>query len=89
MLLRKQCSYSETFTAEMNFHPTRLGYEAGLVLWWSSFSYASIGIAGVRVVDGKVQRTIVCRIPVRQPGAQVINVRSLPLLKWFIPLTQV
>lgn len=44
MLLRKQSSYGETFSAKLQFDPRKTGYEAGVVLWWSQYSFASIGI---------------------------------------------
>jgi len=63
MLLRKQESYLETFHTSLEFDPIKLGYEAGIVIWWSLFSYATIGIAAVEGSEGKVTRTVVCRKP--------------------------
>ncbi|KAF6798228.1 Non-reducing end alpha-L-arabinofuranosidase BoGH43B 2 [Colletotrichum sojae] len=63
MLLRKQTSYDETFQATMHFSPSRAGYESGIVVWWSQYSYATIGIAGVQQDDGTVIPTVITREP--------------------------
>ncbi|KAI1338290.1 glycosyl hydrolase [Xylariaceae sp. FL0016] len=44
MLLRKQTAYSETFEVKLDFNPRKTGYEAGVVLWWNQYSYATIGM---------------------------------------------
>ncbi|KAJ4299801.1 hypothetical protein N0V90_005047 [Kalmusia sp. IMI 367209] len=77
MLLRKQSSYLETFDATLDFQPRKAGYEAGIVVWWSMYSYATIGIGAVEGGDGKVVRTIVCRKPEGQAG----QVKVFPLVK--------
>jgi hypothetical protein len=68
MLLRKQSSYSETFHAKLQFSPTQTGYEAGLVLWWSQYSFASIGISLVQLPGGRLTRTAVFRKPTGKAG---------------------
>lgn len=68
MLLRKQSSYSETFHAKLRFRPTQTGYEAGAVLWWSQYSYASIGITLLRRPDGQQERTVIYRAPTGRAG---------------------
>ncbi|ETS81986.1 hypothetical protein PFICI_06988 [Pestalotiopsis fici W106-1] len=86
MLLRKQSSYTETFHAKLQFRPDQTGYEAGVVLWWSQYSYASIGIALVQLQNGQRVRTVVCCQPTtlttttgeQQPG--VLH-RSAPLIE--------
>lgn len=81
MLLRKQTSYNESFRAEMIFKPSRAGYESGITVWWSQYSYATIGIAAVREDDGSLAvPTIVTREPtgkvselkVQRPGASTL-----------------
>lgn len=76
MLLRKQASYTETFHARLQFRPDQTGYEAGVVLWWSQYSYASIGItlAQQQLSEGRHPvRTVVCTHPT---GLH----RSMPLM---------
>jgi hypothetical protein len=51
MLLRKQTALSQHFGAEMDFLPSKAGYEAGIVVWWSMYSFASAGITR-SAVDG-------------------------------------
>ncbi|KAM0205801.1 hypothetical protein ACHAPA_009189 [Fusarium lateritium] len=58
MLLRKQTSYNQIFRAKMDFKPTVRGYEAGVVLWWSQYSYASLGVVATQCDDGKLESKI-------------------------------
>jgi hypothetical protein len=44
MFLTKQTALSQHFGAKMNFRPSKAGYEAGIVVWWSMYSYASSGV---------------------------------------------
>ncbi|KAK7206283.1 glycosyl hydrolase [Myxozyma melibiosi] len=44
MLVRKQSAKAMTFTADLDFSPARPTYEAGVVAFWNSFCYFSIGI---------------------------------------------
>lgn len=44
MLVRKQTNLNQSFEATLEFFPRKEGYEAGIVIWWSMYSYASIGI---------------------------------------------
>ncbi|OAG02366.1 Arabinanase/levansucrase/invertase [Paraphaeosphaeria sporulosa] len=67
MLLRKQTEYRESFHAKLEFEPNRPGYEAGIVVYWSPFSYATIGIGCVQDGDSYL-KTIVCRRPEGQAG---------------------
>jgi beta-xylosidase len=50
-LLRKQTMLSQCFAAKMAFTPSKAGYEAGIVVWWSMYSYATVGITR-SAVDG-------------------------------------
>lgn len=75
MLLRKQIAYHQTFTASMSFAPSRVGYEAGIVLWWNQFSYAMVGVTLAEVSGGTTATTIVRRSPTGQAG--LINVCEL------------
>lgn len=63
MLLRKQTSYNETFQAKMQFNPRKHGYEAGIALWWSQFSHATIGITLVELYDGQSEKRVILRWP--------------------------
>ncbi|KAL0934676.1 Non-reducing end alpha-L-arabinofuranosidase BoGH43B 2 [Colletotrichum truncatum] len=79
MLLRKQSSYRDTFTARMFFKPSRVGYESGITVWWSQYSYATIGIAGTQSVDGQSVRPTVV---IREPTGKVSELKvSYPLLE--------
>ena len=71
MLLRKQTSYNQTFSATMEFNPTVRGYEAGIVLWWSQYSYAAVGIAAHQDENGN----IVPRLTFREPSGEAGNVK--------------
>ncbi|KAH6617415.1 glycosyl hydrolase [Chaetomium tenue] len=78
LLLRKQAGYNETFQTKMQFNPSRLGYESGVVLWWNQYSFASIGIGMVEIPEGgEVVRTIVARQPTGKNGELKV---SYPLL---------
>lgn len=68
MLLRKQTSFFQTFEVTMEFNPQQVGAEAGLVLWWSQFSYATIGIRLGGAPDDSKRSHIACRRPKGQPG---------------------
>lgn len=67
LLLRKQVEYSESFHACLDFSPSKSGYEAGMTVYWSPFSYATIGVTAVEK-DGKTIRTVVLRKPEGQAG---------------------
>jgi beta-xylosidase len=62
LLLRKQESFHDRFSATMEFNPSRKGYEAGISVWWSMYSFASIGITCV-FHNGEMVPTVVCRQP--------------------------
>jgi hypothetical protein len=80
MLLRKQLSYRESFQVTMLFNPRKAGYESGLVVWWSEYSYAAIGVTVVEPSDGFEIRTIVCRQPTGKAGG--ITVRSITFVQF-------
>ncbi|KZM18646.1 uncharacterized protein EKO05_0001188 [Ascochyta rabiei] len=67
LLLRKQESYHDQFSATLEFKPSRKGYEAGVTVWWSMYSFGSIGITAV-VHENKLTPTIVCRTPTGKVG---------------------
>lgn len=73
MLLRKQTSFFQTFEVTMKFSSQRVGCEAGLVLWWSQFSYATIGVRIGGILNDSDRRHIVSRTPKGRPGE--FNVR--------------
>src|SRR5690606_29187270 len=69
LLLQKQAEYRETFRAKMSFQPSRLGYESGITLWWSQYSFASIGVGVVEAVEGgEAVRTVIAREPTGKSG---------------------
>ncbi|KAH6657776.1 glycosyl hydrolase [Truncatella angustata] len=78
MLLRKQSSYTETFHAKLQFNPSETGYEAGVVLWWSQYSYASIGITLLQLPDGTQKKTVLHRYPANQAAE---TIQLAPLLR--------
>lgn len=67
LLLRKQESYHDMFSTDLEFKPSRKGYEAGITVWWSMYSYASIGITAL-IHKGQLISTVVCRKPTGQAG---------------------
>lgn len=67
LLLRKQESHDDEFCATLEFNPSRKGYEAGITVWWSMYSHASIGITAV-LHDGQLTPTVVCRTPTGTAG---------------------
>lgn len=77
MLLRKQTAYNQTFSVTLEFSPSRIGYEAGLVLWWNQYSYATIGITLVELPSGEKVQTVVTRMP-KTEGAESSSVSWNP-----------
>lgn len=67
LLLRKQESFHDVFSAALDFKPSRRGYEAGIAVWWSMYSYASIGITVVNH-DDQPTPTVICRSPTGVAG---------------------
>ena len=62
----------------MSFHPNRLGYESGVTLWWSQYSFASIGVGVVEPAEGaKAVRTVIAGEPTGKSGEAKV---SYPLL---------
>ncbi|KAF2015637.1 glycoside hydrolase family 43 protein [Aaosphaeria arxii CBS 175.79] len=77
MLLRKQKTYNETFHTKLRFNPSRAGYEAGVTVWWSMYSHASIGItAAISADTSPSSKQIVCRLPTGKAG----NLKEIVLL---------
>jgi beta-xylosidase len=77
LLLRKQSSYNESFSAKLRFSPSRLGYEAGVALWWNQYSHATIGVGVVEVPDtDRTRVTVVLREPTGKNGE--FKVRKSP-----------
>lgn len=75
MLLRKQSSYNETFSAKLNFKPSRVGYEAGVTLWWNQYSHAVIGLTVVGE-EGEERTTVVIREPTGRNGEIKVSLSS-------------
>ena len=67
LLLRKQESFNDRFSATLEFRPSRKGYEAGITVWWSMYSFASIGITSV-LHSGELVPTVICRHPTGAAG---------------------
>lgn len=82
MLLRKQTAYAQAFEATMTFSPSRIGYEAGIVLWWNQFSHATVGVTLVATSNGgrEAARTVVARNATGQAGVMKVS-SSLPSVK--------
>lgn len=68
MLLRKQSSYTESFEVKMEFSPRKAGYEAGVLLWWSQYSYATYGLTLHERPNGEKALVAVSRAPTGKPG---------------------
>ncbi|KAI9163834.1 Non-reducing end alpha-L-arabinofuranosidase BoGH43B [Paramyrothecium foliicola] len=69
MLLRKQSSYNEKFSTKLHFRPSKLGYEAGISLFWNQYSYATIGVTAVQASDNEPAKpTLVLREPTGRNG---------------------
>lgn len=68
LLLRKQESCRDKFSATLEFKPSRKGYEAGITVWWNMYSYASIGITAM-MHENQLTSTVVCRKPTGSVGA--------------------
>jgi hypothetical protein len=82
MLLRKQTSYNEQFRCTMSFNPRKEEYEAGLVLWWSQFSYATIGF---KLSSDRLLKSFVTRTPTGQAGE--LKVCGFSMLTFLLILT--
>lgn len=67
LLLRKQESFHDKFSVKLEFSPSRKGYEAGITVWWSMYSFASIGITPV-VHNDRLVPTVVFRKPTGAVG---------------------
>ncbi len=63
MLLRRQTAFEQTFSVVVDFEPKKVGYEAGLVLWWDMHSFASIGIS----FTPQGRRSIIVKRPTDAP----------------------
>ncbi|KAI1282832.1 glycoside hydrolase family 43 protein [Xylaria sp. FL0933] len=77
MLLRKQSSYSESFEAKLQFSPRRAGYEAGIVLWWSQYSYATYGLTLRERSGGGEALMVASRTPTGKAGAMALRYLDL------------
>ncbi|KAI3324801.1 glycoside hydrolase family 43 protein [Xylariaceae sp. AK1471] len=80
MLLRKQSSYTESFEVKIQFSPRKPGYEAGIVVWWSQYSYATYGLTLHERLDGKPVLMMTCRVPTGEAGEVSLSYPSLELL---------
>ena len=76
LLLRKQESFHDHFSATLDFRPSRKGYEAGVTVWWNMYSFASIGITAM-IQDDTLVHTIVCRAPTGVVGKMLTTYPAL------------
>jgi hypothetical protein len=76
MLLRKQTSYNQIFRAKMEFKPTVRGYEAGVVLWWSQYSYASLGVVASQCDEGRLESKISYKGTIGKAGEFTVSPKT-------------
>jgi beta-xylosidase len=77
LLLRKQTKFDQTFQATLDFQPSQPGYEAGIVVWYSMYSYASIGIT----MTEENKKAVIVRLPTSEIGITQVN-RRTELQQW-------
>lgn len=77
MLLRKQISMTGTWTTRLDFDPARPSYEAGIVLYWNLYTFASIGIGRTESGDG---REIRITQPAGEPGTFKVSDKARVML---------
>ncbi|OBT56544.1 hypothetical protein VE04_03239 [Pseudogymnoascus sp. 24MN13] len=77
LLLRKQTTFQQRFQAVLNFQPSKAGYEAGIVVWYSLFSYASIGVTIASEGPDAGKRVLLLRSPTDKIG--VLTESTYPL----------
>lgn len=70
MLLRRQTSFQQQFSVDLDFNPTKAGYEAGLVLWWDMHSFASVGVT----LNASGERVIVIKTPTNVPDVFEVSI---------------
>lgn len=73
LLLRKQTKFTQVFDTILDFQPSKKGHEAGIVVWWSMYAYASIGISRSTDEPGPEKRTIVMRAPTSKVGTMSVS----------------
>jgi beta-xylosidase len=73
MLLRKQTAFNQAFQTDLDFKPSKRGYEAGIVVWGSLYTYASVGIALKSEDEGDENRVIILRLPTKEPGVMTVS----------------
>jgi hypothetical protein len=73
MLLRKQTAFHQRFQATLDFEPGREGYEAGIVVWWSMYSFASIGITNASSPAGPKKKVVILRLPTETIGVMSVG----------------
>lgn len=77
MLLRKQTSFNQLFQAVLDFEPSRIGYESGIVVWWNSYSFASIGIIKSLNAQEGNGRTLILRVPTDTLGVTSVSYQDI------------
>jgi hypothetical protein len=77
MLLRKQTTFQQLFQAVLDFQPSKAGYEAGIVVWYSLFSYASIGVTVASEGPDAGKRVLQLRLPTDKIGVTSVSCCSV------------
>ena len=67
LFFRKQEDFHDRFSTTLEFNPSRKGYEAGITVWWSMYSFASISITAI-VHGGRLRPTVLFRQPTAMAG---------------------
>lgn len=76
MLLRRQTAFGQICSVVLDFEPKKVGYEAGLVLWWDMHSFASIGVT----LTPDRRKSIIVKTPTDVPDG--FKVSSLKISSW-------
>lgn len=84
MLLRKQSSYTESFAVRMQFSPRKAGYEAGIVVWWSQYSYATYGLTLRDCSDEEPTLAMVSRVPSGKAGVMTVRLLAIQVLIYIV-----
>lgn len=78
MLLRRQTAFEQVFSVVLDFKPKKVGYEAGLVLWWDMHSFASVGVT----LTSTGKRALAFKTPTDVPDGFEVSLRCVDLRIW-------
>jgi beta-xylosidase len=73
MLLRKQTHVNQTFQVKLDFQPSYQGCEAGIIIWYSMYSYASMGITMTSHETGEKKKSVLVRRPTSEIGVTGVS----------------